>query len=104
MKIGTFRTSYTQNLLKFFFTIYIYYKNFKLFSKDEGTETNKAQKDFELFFDDKSRRDLLIQQWYYRLLPAIEKHMFIYNDEFRIYENIIDEAVKQSDDLYYGYD
>ena len=68
----------------------------------EDEQNKKEEKDeFEAFFADSSGSDLLLRQWYFRLLPAIEKHMFYYNDQMCTYERIIDEAINQSDDLYH---
>merc|ERR1719285_81752 len=42
----------------------------------------------------------MLLQWYYRILPAIEKQMFNYNDQMSSYEKIIEEAIAQSDEMF----
>lgn len=66
-------------------------------NKDEDDE----EEEFKQFFIDEEPTELLLKQWYYRLLPAIEKQMFFFNDQMATYERIVDEAINQSDDLYH---
>ena len=68
---------------------------------DNENKDDEEKDEFEQFFEDQSGTDLLLRQWYYRLLPAIEKHMFFYNDQMSTYQKIVDEAITQSDDLYH---
>jgi len=68
---------------------------------DKNEHDEEKIDEFENFFNESTGTDLLLRQWYYRLLPAIEKHMFFFNDQMATYERIVDEAINQSDDMYH---
>jgi len=68
-------------------------------NEDDGSEEKDEKDEFERFFEECSPTDLLLRQWYFRLLPAIEKHMFYFNDQVATYERIVDEAINSSDDF-----
>ena len=70
-------------------------------NQTEEVKEDVEKDEFDAFFQDCSGTDLLLRQWYYRLFPAIEKHMFFFNDQMTTYEQIVDEAINQSDDLYH---
>jgi len=56
--------------------------------------------EFEEFVEEKSEAQKDIHEWYFKVLPALEKHLFMFEDHFATYERVVDEAIQQSDDLY----
>jgi len=68
-------------------------------SKPAKTGDLDDEEEFAEHFGDMPPSQLLILQWYYRILPAVEKQMFHYNDQMSSYERIIEEAISQSDNV-----
>jgi len=56
--------------------------------------------EFQEFVEEKSEAQKDIHEWYFKVLPALEKHLFMFEDHFATYERVVDEAIQQSDDLY----
>jgi len=58
------------------------------------------EEEFVDYFSDVPPSQLMLLQWYYRIMPAVEKQLFNYNDQMSSYETIIEEAITQSDEMF----
>jgi len=58
------------------------------------------EEEFVDYFSDVQPSQLMLLQWYYRIMPAVEKQIFHYNDQMSSYERIIEEAITQSDEMF----
>merc|ERR1711892_1013459 len=64
----------------------------------EAIESDEDE--FVDYFSDVPPSQLMLLQWYYRIMPAVEKQLFNYNDQMSSYETIIEEAITQSDEMF----
>merc|ERR1719383_1317207 len=67
---------------------------------DEGQTKKKVQEDFSNFFEGDLPDDITLNEWYYRILPAIEKQKFRFDDQITSYERMIEEAVASTDEAW----
>jgi len=59
-----------------------------------------VEEDFCRYFEGCVPTDLTISQWYYRLLPAIERQKFFYNDQMSAFNKMVDEASRSSEEAF----
>lgn len=71
---------------------------------DENLTKKKIQEDFSKFFEGCLPTDFTLNQWYYRILPAIEKQKFHFDNQITSYERMTEEAIASTDEawLYTG--
>jgi len=76
-----------------------------VFGDDKTREKKKDkilghEEDFCDFFEDCLPTDLMLRQWYYRILPAIERQKFYYNDQMSSYNRMVEEAISSTDEVF----
>lgn len=72
---------------------------------DEGQQKKKDkilghEEDFCNFFEGCLPTDLMLRQWYYRILPAIERQKFYFNDQMSSYNRMVEEAISSTDEVF----
>ena len=56
--------------------------------------------DLRTFHKGESDEQVLIAEWYYRLMPALERQHFIISNQFKSFANIADDALAESEDMF----
>merc|ERR1719436_2077097 len=58
------------------------------------SETKADDHEFNEFFHHLPQEDFQLREWYYRLLPACERQIFMFDDQFHAFQSMLDEAME----------
>lgn len=74
-------------------------KQLMLFADDDDEDMIDTEKEFKEFMESALEEEYNLVEWYYRLLPAIEKQTHMCHNQWACHEKIIDLVVDNTDDI-----